>query len=181
MQICRKYIGKIAIIWRATIDNCRGCTLHCLQKTDGKPKFTAVDLSIHTEFYDRLREFCAALRRLVVLVVEVVTDRRLSSQPDQDRTRCIVNDNRCIRLYGGWLVNPFRPTLSHYSIPTMLPPPSTSSSPYYSAPETTRLQADSCIWTRSYTCSPSWIFTTVSPLHYFRSRYPLLVNYNQRE
>lgn len=55
------------------------------------------------------------------------------------RARCIVNDNRCIRLYGGWLVNPFRPTLSHYSIPTMLPLPSTSSSPYYSAPETTRL------------------------------------------
>lgn len=51
---------------------------------------------------------CAAI--VVIVVVAVAADRRLHCHPTQ--ARCIVNDNRCIRLYGGWLVNPLRPILA---------------------------------------------------------------------
>lgn len=38
--------------------------------------------------------------------------RRSMLPPEPSQARCIVNDNRCIRLYGGWLVNPLRPILA---------------------------------------------------------------------
>lgn len=59
------------VIWRVAIDNC-GCTLHCRRKASGKPKFTAADVSIHTGFYDRLREFCARSCAAMIIVVVVV-------------------------------------------------------------------------------------------------------------
>lgn len=154
-----------------------------------KPKFTAVDVSIHTEFYDRLREFCARPCAAIVLVVVVITiaiaaDRRLSRHPGQDEPVASSTTTDALDFMAAGSLTPSdrlsRTTLSQlcslFHRRSCL-----RATPLLKRPDFRQTAASGPDRIRACRRGFSRPSHPCTPLHYFRSRYPLLVNCNYRE